>query len=207
MTATAISLGWNCYSASMGVSLGYRKTKASGYKTCPFDEMNTNYNGLVLCLQEGFRHFCDPSYLRLQEFPSTDTYYPNETLIVNTRYGFIFNHESPGHANLFQTQAWPGGINHYVDNNYEKFIERYQRRISNFYNYIRSDDVITFLITYPDNEMLELRRVLDTLCLYNLVRFDIQDVIKYSDHLELMQRISSPLQISNSHDNHQTDSV
>lgn len=189
---TAISLGWNCSSASLGVSLGYRKTKASGYKTCPFDEMNTNYAGLVLCLQENFKHFCDPNYLTLKTFPSDCKYYPNETLVLNTRYGFIFNHESPGHANLYQTQAWSGGINHYVDNDYEKFIERYQRRIRNFYEYVRSGEVITFLITYPNDNIPELRQVLNNLCMNTIIRFDIQDPTKYKDHMEIMQQASLP---------------
>lgn len=189
---TAISLGWNCYSASLGVSLGHRKTKASGYKTCPFDEMNTNYAGLVLCLQENFKHFCDPKYLTLKTFPSDCKYYPNETLILNTRYGFIFNHESPGHANLYQTQAWSGGINHYVDNNYEKFIERYERRVRNFYDYIRNGEVITFLITYPNDNIPELRQVLNDLCMNTIIRFDIQDPTKYKDHMEIMRQASLP---------------
>lgn len=203
---TAISLGWNCYSASRGVDLGYRNKKSMGYKTCPFDEMNTNYDGLVLCLRENFQYFCDPNYLKLQQFPSTCKYYSNETLIVNTRYGFIFNHESPGHANLFQTQAWSGGINHYVDNNYEKFIERYERRIRNFYDYVRSGEVVIFLITSPDDNMIELRQVLNAMCMNRIIRFDIQDPIKYNDHMEIMQLVSSPSQKSSLHDNHQTGS-
>lgn len=201
---TAISLGWNCYSASMGVSIGLRKTKAMGYRTCPFDEMNTNYAGIVQCLREDFKHFCDPNYLAIHTFPSTCKYYPNEDIIVNTRYGFIFNHESPGHADLYKTQAWPGGKTHYIDNNYEKFIERYSRRIQNFRNYLQSGDVLQFLITYPTDEMFELRTTLNALCMNTITRFAIQDQTKYTDHLEIMRKVCEPSQKSTSHDNHHT---
>lgn len=202
---TSISLGWNCSSASEGVACGYRKTKAQGYKTCPFDEMNTNYDGIVRCIQDNFEGFCDPQYLALRTFPSTCPYYPNETLIVNTKYGFIFNHESPGHADLYKTQAWSGGINHFVENNFEHFRERYTRRIRNFYEYVRSGETIRFLITYPMSDMVELRRVLNATCAYTIVRFDIQDTKKFTDHVEIMKTVSSPSQRSTSRESHQTD--
>ena len=198
-----ISLGWNCYSASEGVRCGYRSTKCNGYKTCPFDEMNTNYDGLVLCLREDFKYFCDPTYLSLITFPRECTYYPNETLIVNTRYGFIFNHESPGHADLYKTQSWVGGINHFVDNNFSRFIERYTRRIENFRSYVKSGNVIRFLITCPSNEILELRKELNNICSNQIIRFDIQDSTKYTDHIVIMRRVSQPSQISTYSDDHQ----
>lgn len=40
-----------------------------------------------------------------------------ETLLVHTRYKIIFNHKSPGHANLWVQQGWPG----FVANDFAEF--------------------------------------------------------------------------------------
>ena len=183
----AISLGWNCSSATMGVDMGIRKTRAQGYLTCPFDEMNSNYEGVVECIRDDFRYFCDPSYLVLRTFPSDHTYYPGETLVYNTRYNFIFNHESPGHANLYVTQAWSGGINHYVDNHFERFIERYTRRIENFRRYLAGSELVSFLITTSNTDLTHLRSVLNGKCAYEIIQFKVEDIKKYTDHLKIMQ--------------------
>jgi hypothetical protein len=65
MAEEAISLGWNCHSASTGVYMGLRKTKQNGYKTCPFDEMVTNYEGIIECIKDDFKYLCDIEYLEL----------------------------------------------------------------------------------------------------------------------------------------------
>lgn len=183
----AISLGWNCSSASMGVGMGLRTTRAQGYRTCPFDEMNSNYHGIVECIRDDFKYFCDPMYLVLRTFPPDHIYYPGETLIYNTRYNFIFNHESPGHANLYVTQAWSGGVNHYVDNNFEQFIERYTRRIENFRSYLASGEAVDFLITTLTTDLADLHSVLDGKCRYKITQFKVEDTKKYTDHLYIMR--------------------
>jgi hypothetical protein len=141
MNVVGISLGMNCDAAVWGVENGVRMTKAKGYKTCPFDEMISNYPGLIECIKDNFKYFCDPNYLTLIE--TTDVPY-----IYNTKYKFIYNHESPGHANLHITEKWPEGKNHYINNNYKHFIERYTQRIQSFRNYLScSKNVITFIIS------------------------------------------------------------
>ena len=67
---------------------------------------------------DDFKYLCDTNYLTLKTVGT-------DVLIYNTKYKFIFNHESPGHSNLYITQKWTKGINHYVMNNYEEFINRY----------------------------------------------------------------------------------
>ena len=52
----SISLGWNCSSATYGVQHKLRTTKKNGYKTCPFDEMITNYQGIVQCFLDNFQY-------------------------------------------------------------------------------------------------------------------------------------------------------
>ena len=181
----SISLGWNCESASMGVSLGIRNKKENGYKTCPFDECITNYNGIILCIEEDFKYFCDINYLKLipAKF-STGGIMRDELLIHNTRYNFIFNHESPDHANLYIVQNWVGGKNHYIDNNYFLFIERYTRRINNFRYYINNNYKITFIIGKFDNDYSELHETIQKK--YPEITFDIFSYIP-SDTLTMFE--------------------
>ncbi|BAQ61798.1 hypothetical protein GM3708_2204 [Geminocystis sp. NIES-3708] len=150
----SISLGWNCYPAIKGVQMGIRKRKENGYKTCPFDECISNYNGIILCLEENFEFFCDPRYLEIIEAPfSVGGIIRGEKLLYNNRYRFIFNHESPGHANLYITQKWTGGINHYIKNNYFLFKKRYRDRINNFRSYLSNENMILFLISRYQKNM------------------------------------------------------
>ena len=155
-----ISLGWNCESASRAAEAGIRRRKADGYLTCPFDECITNYEGIMLCIKEDFKYFCDPLYLDLIEAPFTvGGIFKHERLVYNTRYKFIFNHESPDHANLHIIQNWAGGKNHYIDNNFALFIERYNRRINNFRHYVQTSS-ITFVIGKLDPDVSKLDKVL-----------------------------------------------
>lgn len=182
--SVGISLGWNCSSATRGVDLGIRQRKINGYKTCPFDEMNSNYEGVVKCIQNDFEGFTDPEYLELIQIPSTANYHKNDTLIYNKKYKFLFNHESPGHANLYITQCWEGGINHFIDNNYAKFKERYERRIENFRNYLNSGNQIQFLLTKPDTDYTKLITVLDShypQLNYSILHFSVNDMNAYTE--------------------------
>jgi GDP-D-mannose dehydratase len=67
-------------------------------------------------------------------------------MIYNKKYNFIFNHESPGHANLFVSQNWTKGINHYIMNDYEEFINRNiadaYTLCNRFYNHIFNENFI-----------------------------------------------------------------
>jgi hypothetical protein len=137
----SISLGWNCEPAGYGVKYGLRDKKENGYKTCPFDEMVSNLPGVVECLKDNFKYFMDDNYLELKKakIPHVkgNEFYPEETLVYNTKYNFYFNHESPGHGNLYLEQQWTGGINHYIDNNFYLLKERYNRRVQAFRDYIQ----------------------------------------------------------------------
>ena len=159
MKRIGISLGWNCASAIYGVENNIRDTKQNGYLTCPFDEMLKSLSGLMKCINEDFKYFHDENHLIISN-------HSGENLIYNTRYNFMFNHESPGHANLYITQNWPGGINHYIDNNYEKFKERYAKRINNFFNYINDPNNHIIFIINGYNPMskniFKLRELLNT---------------------------------------------
>jgi hypothetical protein len=150
-----ISLGNVCYSAEWAVHNGYRKRKEDGYNTCPFDLMVSNYKGIVKCIKEDFKYFCDTNYLSL-----------NNNMIHNTYYNFGFNHESPYHADIYLHENWPEGPNHFVNNEYTNFIKRYDKRIQSFRNYLNNpNNKITFIIHFAydspvEDDFLELREVL-----------------------------------------------
>lgn len=176
MNITGISLGWNCSPAGYGVENGIRAQKASGYQTCPFDEMVTNLPGVLECIADDFKYFMDSSYLELIQAPfTTGGIVQGEILLHNTRYNFFFNHESPGHAGLYASQNWQGGINHYLDNDFALLKERYNRRVSNFRNYINSGDGIAFIVARFNADFTQLHEVLSKT--YPTLQYDIYQMI------------------------------
>ena len=194
--AEGISLGWNCHSATTGVSLGIRNKKINGYKTCPFDEMITNYQGIRDCIKDDFECLCDVKYLELIKIPKEskwlNTNGDGDVMIYNNKYKFLFNHESPGHAKLYLSQRWKGGINHYTTNHYEEFINRYKRRIQNIKDLLNSKKKITFILTRPNTEqgdISDLNRVIKNK--YPSLDFEFLllhfDKHIYRDHLLLMK--------------------
>lgn len=191
----AISMGFNCDSASYGVSNGIRTTKNNGYNTCPFDKMLSNFGGIVQCIEDDFKYFFDEKYLTI-EYPDNNP--PNllrYNLIRNTKYNFIFNHESPGHANLYLVEKWPGGKNHFISDNFKNFKTRYESRINNFRNYLKDpNNKITFIISTwnkTDNDMIPLKNALKIRYPHLSYTFKILDCKKGKDffvtHLRLMK--------------------
>lgn len=192
MCEEGISLGWNCHSATVGVSTGLRKTKQDGYKTCPFDEMVTNYKGIIECIKDDFEFLCDIKYLKLIKISNESKFLSGEDIIYNTKYNFIFNHESPGHANLFVHQKWKNGINHYIINDYEEFINRYKRRIQNIKDLLNSKNNITFILTRPNTKLCDISELSEVIInKYPFLNFKFVfldcDKYIYYEHLLLMK--------------------
>jgi hypothetical protein len=143
MNNIAISLGYNCDPAMYGIENNLRKSKKDGYKTCPFDLMITNYDGVVKCILDDFSDFLNFEYLICDNFGN----------IKNLKYKFLFNHESPSHPYLHTTENWVEGNNHFINNNFKNFIDRYEKRINNFKNYLNDkNNFITFILTSYGNE-------------------------------------------------------
>ena len=144
---TYISIGWRCESAVRRTRMyGLKKPE---YQTCVFDLMISNLDGIIKCFENDFKHFCNPKYI----------VYTGKGFIKNTYYKFMFNHETPGHADLHLKEGWPGNDkNYFIKNNFEMFIDRYNRRISNFKNYIKKNDHIIFILqmvkTNQENSLL-----------------------------------------------------
>jgi len=183
-----ISLGWNCYSAVQGVQENIRKIKSEGYLTCPFDILVSNYEGVVLCIKEDFKYMCDEKYLEILLDNS-------ETYIYNNRYKFIFNHESPGHANLYITENWEEGTNHFVNNNYKNLKIRYNSRIANFKKYLNESNVTFILTTWnkTEDDLYDLKNILNEKypnLKYNFKIYnDIHGEEYFINHLKLMKVI------------------
>jgi hypothetical protein len=140
------------------VDVRIRSRKSDGYNTCPFDIMVSNYNGIVHCLNDNFSDFLNDNFLELRIIN-------NEYVIYNKKYNFIFNHESPGHANLYITENWEEGINHFVVDNYRNFKKRFSQRIQNFRNYLSDpNNVITFVMASwnkTQDDITDLKQALE----------------------------------------------
>ena len=188
-----ISLGWNCGASSEGIALGIRKKKMEGYKTCPFDIMNSNIPGIIKCLEEDFSHFLDSDCLKLVDIPITEKYHTGDTLIINTRYGFIFNHESPGHANLYITEKWGGGKEHFVKDDFLEFKKRYSLRIENFKGYMKSGNNITFLMNYPHSEYKTIEECIKKV--YPAVSFSFYNTNPNATGKEIFHAISKQMSL------------
>lgn len=148
-----ISLGSRCPTAQYGVKNGLRPPKKDGYKTCPFDIMVTNADGVIDCIKTDFKYFCDPSLLKIKELDQEDG--EDRFMINHKKYnGFGFNHESfnTGEKYLYKREAWPGGVYHFVNDNFKYFIERYEKRVSNFRFYCESDYYVTFILQFYNDE-------------------------------------------------------
>ena len=180
-----ISLGWNCHSAGYGVLAGLRERKEVGYQTCPFDEMITNLKGVEECLADDFKYFMDEEYLQVLQAPfSTGGIVEGEYLVYNTKYNFIFNHESPGHANLYMSQGWTGGINHYIDNSFVLLKERYIRRVDSFRKYIQEGSEVLFIVTRFNKDVTSLHTTIQER--YPTLRFKTA-ILESPDRKEVVQ--------------------
>ena len=162
MNSTSISLGWDCGPAYAGIGLNLKTTKENGYKTCPFDICITNYTGIVNCIKDDFKYLMDSNYLEVMK---AEIQTPNNSvqigdkLIRNTKYNFIFNHESPEHGNLWNQEKWSNGQYHYVVNDFKELKERYNRRVTNFREYIKTH-YVTFIISRFNTDVSALKEAL-----------------------------------------------
>lgn len=126
---------------------------------------NDNYLVRIINLEDDFKYYLDDKYLILRKEPPMkailgDTQTDDQMWIYNSYYNFAFNHESPGHARLYESEKWEDGINHFVNNNFEKFKERYQKRIDNFRYYIKNASHINFLILRYNDYPLKLENII-----------------------------------------------
>jgi hypothetical protein len=151
-----ISLGWDCGPATFAVNKKLRRKKNEGYMTCPFDLMITNYLGIIECFKDDFKYLYDPKYIELRTVHKDCKFLAfkkGDNAIVNTKYNFIFNHESPNHGQLHLHENWANGPEHFCMNNFEAFIDRYKNRVNNLRNYLNSGSRIVFINSKINNNL------------------------------------------------------
>jgi hypothetical protein len=151
MTCSYVSIGWNCH-PRVFIRNKLKLTKNNGYKTGPFDLCVTHYEQLVNCINTNFSKFFDNLHLQPGANAPGDRSKcgPGGMDIVNS-YGMIFNHEGSTHSHLFNEGR--NDDHFYIRNNFQKFRERYTRRIQNFRNYInKSQEIVLIFNKHPDNK-------------------------------------------------------
>lgn len=139
-----ISIGNVCNSSIYCTNNKLKPTKKEGYKTCPFDLMVSNINGIIKCFNEDFKDFYNPNFLKFNDPDS----------LIHTKYGFAFNHEVPVNKmpngsikNIYEEQEWEEGPHHFIKDNYKNFIKRYTDRINNL-KYYCNNYKINFVLEY-----------------------------------------------------------
>ena len=150
-----LSLGYKCTSTIYAHTKGHRPLKKDGYKTCVFDLMLSNTTGVIQCIKDDFKDFCNLEYLTFQLVDK------REMQIYNKKYRFLFNHESAPGRDEDKTIKWSSNTM-YSDNNFEKFIERYNRRIQNFRDYLNSGQFVVFYLDTPFRDVSPLEQTIST---------------------------------------------
>ncbi|MDD2781550.1 DUF1796 family putative cysteine peptidase [Sulfuricurvum sp.] len=121
-----VSLGNNCIPRTIPTRKGFKKTKNEGELTLPFDLSVTPYMAVCELIETDFRDFLNVDYLAVNE----------HNKIVHTKYHIVFNHESD-----------PNEIARYVADNFALLKEKYEKRVVNFYQYLKDSDIL-FICTY-----------------------------------------------------------
>lgn len=151
-----ISLGEDCLPRSSATFYGLKAKKADGELSLPFDLMITGLEDCIKCIKSDFLDMVNSDYLNFEEHPK---FIGHGKFITHKKYkSFIFNHESESTCISFSLDG-----NHFTNNNYQKFIERYKARIDNFYKYVQNENhVLIFLVHSSDMKSItELLNILE----------------------------------------------
>lgn len=169
-----ISLGLNCAGIEHYVRNNLEKNKLNGRKTLPFDLCMTTYSGLIYSIKTNFINITNVElinnlYNEKYKFPNNALFYSpaagkpyNDNLIVNKNYGMYFNHESPGHPFLYQTEKWESK-DKYTKNNFELFNKRYSDRVKNFnekINYCIDNNITLIFLLNSNFTPIKLKRTI-----------------------------------------------
>lgn len=128
-----ISLGSDCLPRTVATIWGLKPRKYSGELSCPFDLALHPYTAVVEALKTNFDNYLNPTHLRAHFIEKGYDSSEKFSCIKNTYHNCTFSHERG---------------DRFSENNFERFIQVYRRRISNFYQYLNSSPVL-FLV-YSD---------------------------------------------------------
>jgi len=136
-------------------------SRAGGYGTLPFDLCITTFESIRACIETDFSEF----FKDLRLIPGNNPYGdrskagPGLQSITNA-YGMEFNHEGPSHSHLFAEGT--NDDDFYVRNDFEKFQERYLRRIENFRKLLAAHDNITIVAEHTQSDQEKILQVFST---------------------------------------------
>ncbi|NET10325.1 MAG: hypothetical protein F6K16_37625 [Symploca sp. SIO2B6] len=122
-----ISLGEDCLPRVIFTRWGLKRTRAQGELSCPFDLAVHPYPSVCKLIENNFQNYLDRNKLEKQENHRAHFGIP---LVINKALGCVFNHERG---------------NKWTENDFSYFIERYRKRISNFYQYISTEHILFFI--------------------------------------------------------------
>nr|QOI90620.1 hypothetical protein HWQ62_00489 [Pyramimonas orientalis virus] len=148
-----LSLGQNCQSLVNLVNDKHVPLKSNGRRTCLFDLSLTSYYAICELFENTFdlttflnfrlidnphgEKFCqthiDDNERHLLFNPKTGL--PYGQIVIN-EMGCMFNHESPGHPELYHTERWTSKTM-FVDDDFKLLKDRYTTRRDNLKEYIR----------------------------------------------------------------------
>jgi|GEM_PF-2238599 len=121
---TIISLGFHCLPRTLLTRWGVKKTKIQGEKSCPFDLAVHPLASVCKLIENDFEDYLNVDFFRKKIYHKKKG---EEIIVQNTKYDSRFSH-TVGEA--------------YFENNYEKIVQTYQKRIENFYNYISENNIL-----------------------------------------------------------------
>lgn len=135
MTIHYISLGYDCSPAGLLRNLNIRT------EALPFDWVESNLEIIIKCIEDNFDKYHKNLYFN-----------HTRTRLIDS-YGFQFPHDYPFNKD-FSIESIGDGIfgedfNKTIVENWQNYhsiaLEKYQRRIQRFYNYLQSNEPIIFL--------------------------------------------------------------
>ena len=127
-TNTVISLGVDCLPRAMATKFNFKKNKANGELSCPFDLAWHDYETTCRLIENDFDNYLN----------TTRLYINSNGHIAHRDYTIIFNHESDNADKLLE----------FARNDYELFCERYKNRIDNFHKLLSTTEHVVFLLHY-----------------------------------------------------------
>ena len=128
-----ISLGWTCLPRTVTTRWGLKPRKSQGEKSCPFDLAVHSYDTVCQLLDNNFEDYLNSRFLEIEKLKD------GNLIVINKKYKCRFNHEKG---------------QHWIDNDFSKLKDTYQKRINNFYDYIKSYPIL-FILEKSDNVLPE----------------------------------------------------
>ena len=134
VSSNIVSLGVDCLPRAMSTKFNFKKTKAEGELSCPFDLAWHDYETVCRLINNDFN-----------DYQNTTRLYVNENGHISHRdYSIVFNHESDDAHKLLD----------YIKGDYVLFRERYANRIKNFNDLLHINTVqkskVVFLLHYKE---------------------------------------------------------